>query len=459
MTMEKIQTAEDRCLYVCTREQAEGWRYHRNPDHDQQDHVIVVKAALADPDYRAIERTIEAIVRRHESLRTRLILVEGVVRQCVTPYDGAIFGPSYRTIRPEEDAEATISGMVELEKRSMKDPGSYPLFRFYLFKMPDHSFYVCLLIHHIISDAWSVAIINREFRQFYQAFLGGKAPADVPLKMQLRDYASWQRKNEEANKENISRYWLEKLGVFMHGEAGKLPWSEKELTVILDRSVTWSFSCTIDALQYSQLLRLAAYHKVSIGALLHGSLQLLFFLLMGKKQALIAMPLVNRYLSGTEEIIGCLGGGFYLYGTIDEEAGLKNMFRAVYIDFLESPYYLIYDHRDVGLDGDILRLHCDVFVNFVSKEMTDGRTRPVDGLGVHEPLANSEYYALTCCVWECVDGLSFVWKYNSRLYSPNTIDRLTECHRNLLRVMGENPDIRVKDLISSLNQMENVVNT
>jgi hypothetical protein len=48
-------------------------------------------------------------------------------------------------------------------------------------------------MHHIVSDGWSMMVLEREFSKLYQGHVEGAAPELRELEYQYVDYAIWQR--------------------------------------------------------------------------------------------------------------------------------------------------------------------------------------------------------------------------------------------------------------------------
>lgn len=459
--------------YPPTMEQAEGWHYHNNIENARQEHVIVVKAAIPDPDIMAIRKALQMMILRHESLRTVFRMTGEQLQQCVLPYDESLHTPVTEDVSMAADKEEAIMAIINAGKKEIR-LDMPPLFKCYIFKVADNVCYIALLIHHIISDGWSVAVIYKEFNHFYTALVTGRPTEVPPMKMQLRDYAQWQIDNLAANKRAIAEYWEQKLGG-LRGDNGlaalhrkhavlddlvriqseNTAWSRESLLNCLNNSRTASYVCHIEMLQYKQMIQLMLDCKASIGTLVNTGLQLLFFLLLDKDKTLIAMPLINRYLPGTQEIIGCLGGGFYLYREVKEEMSVRTFIKEVHTELLQASTYLIYEYRANGFDGDGLRIYSDVFINYMNKEILNNMKLEPGSDGKHTLLDGIEYYGLTSCISECQDGLSCDWKYNTKLYAPEMISLIAEKYRLILQVMCENPDVLIKDLKNwFLNDMQ-----
>jgi len=227
--------------------------------------------------------------------------------------------------------------------------------------------------------------------------------------------------------------------------------TREEMTEVLNDSKAGSLTYLIFQPQYRQLLRLSDESKAPVGAVLNASLQLLFYLLTGRRRIMIAMPVINRFLPGSQQVVGCLGGATYLCLPIATNLSVRDFVRAVYADFLESARYLIYRYPEMNLDGGLLRLQSDLFMNFSSREMNGTQTLDPRMDGRNEIIqGDTAYYALSCYVSECRDGIVNNWKYNVRVYTPEQIGSMADKHKAVLQAMCEDPARTVEGLMRYL---------
>jgi hypothetical protein len=71
-----------------------------------------------------------------------------------------------------------------------------------------------MVMHHIISDGWSIDILQRELALFYGAFIRGEDPLQQasPLPIQYRDFAVWQKQEAQlAEQQRQLEYWKQQL--------------------------------------------------------------------------------------------------------------------------------------------------------------------------------------------------------------------------------------------------------
>jgi len=144
-------------------------------------------------DVPVLERSINEIVRRHESLRTTFAQVGEQPMQVVSPP----FPIPLRVIDlrklPQQDRDAEGQRIAAEEARFSFDLSSGALLRAALLRMDEHSYVFLLTLHHIVSDGWSSVLFFKELKEIYIAFSAGR-PSPLPeLPIQYADYALWQR--------------------------------------------------------------------------------------------------------------------------------------------------------------------------------------------------------------------------------------------------------------------------
>ncbi|MFE2070800.1 amino acid adenylation domain-containing protein [Streptomyces sp. NPDC059467] len=165
-------------------------------------------------DVPVLERSIRAVVSRHEALRTTFPAAGGLPEQRVSAPD-----PQWRLpVRDlsghgQDEAERLADGQAG----TVFDLASGPLFDCLLVRVSDTRHLLSMTIHHIVSDAWSVGLILRELSALYRAG-GDTGRAGLPeLPVQYLDYAVWQR--TEMAGERLS----EQVGFWQRELAGAPP--------------------------------------------------------------------------------------------------------------------------------------------------------------------------------------------------------------------------------------------
>ena len=144
-------------------------------------------------DAAALERALNALVARHESLRTSFPAVAGEPVQRIAP-SAPIQMPVVELAElPEPQREAEAQRLALEEARHPFDLAQGPLFRTQLLRLGSEDHLLLLTLHHIVSDGWSMGVLFRELGVLYEAFTTGTAAALPELPIQYADYAAWQR--------------------------------------------------------------------------------------------------------------------------------------------------------------------------------------------------------------------------------------------------------------------------
>ncbi|MCP3170221.1 amino acid adenylation domain-containing protein, partial [Myxococcus qinghaiensis] len=139
-------------------------------------------------DVDALERAFAEVVRRHESLRTCFPDEGGVPVQVIQPPTAFQL---QRVELPED--EATVLRWVGDEVARPFDLTVGPLLRVTLVRLSAESHVLVVVLHHIVSDGWSTAVLVREVAALYEAYAEGKPSPLGELPVQYADYAEWQR--------------------------------------------------------------------------------------------------------------------------------------------------------------------------------------------------------------------------------------------------------------------------
>jgi hypothetical protein len=172
--------------------------------------ALRVEGALNE---QVLERSLEEVVRRHESLRTLFRNEEGQAAQVVLPAPRLPLNVVDLRELPATEREEEAQRLVNAETIRPFDLARGPLLRTLLLQLGDQDHVLLLTVHHIVSDGWSMDVLIRELVMLYMTFSAGK-PSPLPeLPIQYVDYASWQRERLQGEAlEKQLAYWRQQLG-------------------------------------------------------------------------------------------------------------------------------------------------------------------------------------------------------------------------------------------------------
>lgn len=158
-----------------------------------------------------LQQSIDAVVRRHESLRTRIVKVDGVSRQHIdapSPFELPLVDIS--GIPPEcVEAEAKRIARDFLDEEI--DLSSESLFDARLLRLSNREHVLILVVDHMVSDAASCEIIGREVWTLYSQTMQGQPHSLPPLPVQFADYALWLSDTYDTWRKKHEGYWRERI--------------------------------------------------------------------------------------------------------------------------------------------------------------------------------------------------------------------------------------------------------
>ena len=151
--------------------------------------VPVAVRLTGDLDVAALRAALGDVIARHEVLRTVFADDAEGPRQVVLPLEQA--RPELTVVRTTRD---TLAAAVAEAAHHTFDLSTTPPFRASVFRLSAEESVFLLLMHHIATDAVSMAPLARDLSEAYAARLAGRRPGWAPLPVQYADYVLWQRR-------------------------------------------------------------------------------------------------------------------------------------------------------------------------------------------------------------------------------------------------------------------------
>jgi hypothetical protein len=144
-------------------------------------------------DVAALTRSVAALVARHESLRTRMLLRDGAPVQVIDPPSSEVLQVTDLSALAPAAREARAQALTHAHARQPFDLAAGPLFRAGVLRLAADEHVLLVNVHHIASDGWSVGVFHRDLATAYGACIRGAEPGWPALPIQYADYAVWQR--------------------------------------------------------------------------------------------------------------------------------------------------------------------------------------------------------------------------------------------------------------------------
>ena len=251
----------------------------------------------------ALEQTINEIVRRHEILRTIFPAADGRPVQLILDTPMLVMSHVDLSGLPQSKLESEVQKLITQETEQLFDLSKGPLLRVSLKRLSAREHAVQLTMHHIISDGWSLEILNQEVATIYRAFSSGKPSPLAELPIQYADFAAWQRQRLQGElRQTQLSYWKQQL---------------KDATPVLESLTDYprprlrTYKATTKFFEFSSSLteslkEFSLQHKATLFMLLLSASKVLLYRYSGQEDIVVGTPFANRSRSETEHLIGCL---------------------------------------------------------------------------------------------------------------------------------------------------------
>jgi aspartate racemase len=397
-----------------------------------------------DLDVAALENSIDAIIARHETLRTKFVAVDGEPFQVVSAKATASF--EVFDLSSSVNAELELKRlMTAVAERPFDLARDYPI-RASLLKLADDDHVLLVTMHHIISDAWSVSIFTHELSSFYSAFTteGVAEPPELPI--QYSDFAKWQRNwlQGDALKEQVS-YWTSQLA----GAAKlNLPTDHARPKLRTHRGGHLSFTLPSDLTD--KLKKLSNTEGATLFMTLLAAFNVLLFRYTGEQDIVVGSPIAGRNRIETEPLIGFFVNSLALRTDVSGDPTFREL-----IGRVKEVAVSAYAHQDLPFEKLVEELNParDVSQTPVFQVMFGLQNAPRAAAELHHlnvrrisTEVRTAKFDLTLLLSDTANGLTGWFEYNADLFESATVERLRHHFEHLLASAAATPDTSIAAL-------------
>jgi amino acid adenylation domain-containing protein len=169
-------------------------------------------------DKNALNSAFQMVIDRHEILRTVFREDEtGIIRQWISDPGSQEYEIGFEDLSDTVQTDKTLKNKINADFGRPFDLSSGPLLRTNLYQLTDRKWVFSFVMHHIVSDGWSLDILLRDLSILYNSNLGSGSLELQPLRIQYKDYVIWKQKQVRSQELAAHKaYWINQF-------AGKLP--------------------------------------------------------------------------------------------------------------------------------------------------------------------------------------------------------------------------------------------
>ena len=425
------------------------WFIHQLEGPSATYNIPVVLQISGTVQVDALAKTLDAIARRHNVLRTTFDAVDGkpvqVIHDAVpAPGNWPLHLESWQDWAfdihgaPHPNLDTKIHTFTHEQAQKSFDLTALPLARTTLVQLSPSRSILFLEVHHIIWDAWSIGVFSQEFSQLYRAYSQGQPPTLAPLTIQYTDYTVWQRQwlLGDALATQLD-YWKQQLA--------NTP-ALLELPTDHPRPSVQSFQgnthiMRLDPALSKRIHKLAQNHQVTLFMVLLAAFQLLLHRYSGQDDIVVGSPIANRQRAELEPLLGFFINTLALRTPINNSDTVRDLLRQVRRTTLDA-----YAYQDVPFEQIVEALqpkrtlaHTPIFQVLLVLQNAPMKALELPGLTL-TPVAEETQVAkfdLTLEIEDSAQGLVGYWIYNSDLFKDETVTRMGRHFETLLQLMVE----------------------
>jgi hypothetical protein len=411
----------------------------------------------------ALRRAMQSLVDRHPSLRTTFPSRAGTAIQQVHQH----WKVHFDEIDGATWSEDQLNDWMLAEAYRPFDLERGPLLRVSLIMRSAHEHVLLMVVHHIVIDFWSLAVLLGELSVLYPAACAGIRPALPPLEITYTDYVRWQAEMLSSPVgERLWAYWRNQL-------AGQLPvldlpTDRPRPPLQTHRGASNDFALD-DALS-QQLKALARDHGTTLFMVLLAVFQIVLSYHTGQEDLQVGSPMVGRSRAEFEGIVGLFTNPVVLRANLSGNptfAAFLGQVRRTVLAALEHqdfPTVLLVERLRLFRDPSRPPLCQVMFVLDKPHRLaepgapilvagdTGFRMNPggltMESIALERRAATLD---LVLLIIETPGALSASMRYNTDLFDPARIARLSTHFETLLRQVVVDPAARLSALKELLN--------
>ncbi|MCF5687529.1 non-ribosomal peptide synthetase [Pseudomonas sp. PA-1-3F] len=399
-------------------------------------------------DVGRFEAALQALIMRHETLRTTFPSVDGVACQKVSAQTNVRMDWQDFSALNEPQRQQRLQQLADVEAHTPFNLETGPLLRACLVKAGEQEHYLVLTLHHIVTEGWAMDIFARELSALYEAFIDERDSPLPALPVQYLDYSVWQRQWMEAGeRQRQLDYWTAQLG--NEHPLLELPGDRPRPPVQSHRGELYRFDLS-DELA-ARVRAFNAQHGLTLFMTMTATLAVLLYRYSGQTDLRIGAPVANRIRPESEGLIGAFLNTQVLRCQLNGQMQVSELFEQVRHTVIEGQSHqdLPFDHLVEALQPPRSAAYNPLFQVMCNVQRWEfQQSRQLAGMTV-EYLANdarATKFDLNLEVTDLDHRLGCCLTYSTDLFDEPRIARMAEHWRNLLEALVADPGQRLSEL-------------
>jgi len=410
-------------------------------------HIPLALRAIGSLNVAALRSALDALVIRHEGLRTTFDLADGKPIQVVGKPRPVQFREVDLANCPQDERESALKLILEEEVRRPFDLSRDLMLRGVLVRLGAQEHVLRLVTHHIVADGWSIGILLRELGELYRTSSANEAPSLAPLPIQFADFALWERQQLQGEAlETQVAFWRQYLeeapdSVALPTDRTRPPlpsYRGAMHTVFLPEGLT------------GELKALGRRENVTLFMTLLAAFKVLLARYSGQDDLVVGSPFTGRNHVDLQGLIGFFVNTLPLRTNLSGDPSFRELLGRIRESTLDA-----FAHKDLPLAKLVEELkpgrssnRMPLFQVLFALEYLETPSLRLPGL-VFEPMEfdfNWAKFDLSLTVSERSSGLRASFNYDTDLFDEGTIGRMAGHYQRLLEGIVADPGQGISQL-------------
>ena len=376
-----------------------------------------------DLDIGCLNMSFNKLIEQHEILRTVYRLANNQVMQSIrSNIELSIPVLDISQVQSDEltdyfTQQMHLHGQQEfnLEKDLLMNVKLYSL---------NNEHYLLLIMHQIICDGWTFALIQDELAKLYNTLKYAKSLLSAEDRPQYVDYAHWQKQAVSSARLNDQlAYWAKNLNAYT--PTLNLPFTNQQIN---DESANSYFNFTINKTTRLKLLEYAKEKGVTPYAVLLSCFYILLLRYTNQSDIAIGSPTATRVLPELESMLGCFLNTIILRINISSATTFDNL-----VLHVKEVVFAALDNQEIPVDLVIenLRKSQNLIVDTPFNAMFTMQNSPEsstswDGLEVtqFQQISIGCKFDIDLSITDLQNSFAGKIEYNGAIFSADNIQRL-----------------------------------
>ncbi|TQV86004.1 non-ribosomal peptide synthetase [Aliikangiella coralliicola] len=408
--------------------------------------VPIALTINTEVDSALLTQAFNLVIERHETLRTCFPSENGQVKQVILDkLDFELESIDLSHYKTDKTRQNKARQLCQTEVASSFDLASGPLFRAKLITLNKNEHILMLNMHHIISDDWSVGVMLKELFLAIDWLQRGEEINLPNLPIQYLDYSVWQRQwlAQGGKLDRQLNYWQEKLTGVPESLDMATDYPRPSMQSFDGSSQTFK----LDQRVTEQLKQLAEKQNATLYMALLSAFKILLYRYTGQEDICVGSAIANRQNEETENLVGMFVNTLALRDQLDDQDTFETLLAKVKTTCLEA-----YQHQDTPFEKivELVQPQRNIAINPLFQIMVILQNAPLelpnDKVQLFPLDREASKFDLTLEFTETAAGLNGLIEFNTQLYKPETIGRMSKHLVNLCQAIVQGNETKISDL-------------